>query len=364
MNEEEQLLTLALGHLRGLTQQMALHLYRHYGSATAVFRHAEALEPKVRATLGNAAEALRRAESELEFCAKKGIRVRCLADADYPQRLRECPDPPLCLFQYGPADLNARHIVAVVGTRRITEYGKDLCARFCEDLSRLVPGVLVVSGLAYGVDIHAHRAALANGLPTLAVLAHGLDRIYPTLHRDTARQMLEQGGLVTEYYTGTIPDKGNFVRRNRIVAGLSDAAVIVESADHGGALITARLAQDYNREIFAFPGRTSDPYSAGCNALIRNNGAALITSAADLAEALRWGSGPQGAQPVQRELFPTLSPDEEKICGLLAQTESQSVNQLALAANLPVHVVSAALFELELQGLVRELAGGRFRLLR
>lgn len=362
MNEEEQLLTLTLGRLRGLTQHMALDLIRRYGSATAVFSHAAGLEEKARTALQDHGDALQRAREELEFCARKGIRVLCLADADYPQRLRECPDPPLVLFLCGAAELNVRHMVAVVGTRRITEYGKDLCRHFCEDLARLVPDAVVVSGLAYGVDIHAHRAALANGLPTVAVLAHGLDRIYPTLHRDTARQMLAQGGLVTEYFTGTRPDKGNFVRRNRIVAGLADATVVVESAERGGALITARLAQDYNREIFAFPGRASDPYSAGCNALIRDNVAALVTSAEDLACALRWADRRQPREAVQRELFPTLSPEEEKICGLLSGKDSLSVNQLAIAANLPVHVVSASLFELELKGCVKELVGGRFRL--
>ena len=364
MNEEEQLLTLALAKLRGITHNMALSLYRHYGSAAAVFRHTDELDGKVRTALSDPSAALKHAEAEMEFCIKKGIRVLCLKDDGFPQRLRECPDPPLSIFLCGHADLNVRHTLAVVGTRRITEYGKYLCARFCEDLSQLVPGLLVISGLAYGVDIHAHRGALAAGLSTVAVLAHGLDRIYPTLHRDTARRMLEQGGLVTEYFSGTIPDKGNFVRRNRIVAGLADAVLVVESAERGGALITARLAQDYNREVFAVPGRVGDPYSAGCNALIRDNGAALVTSAADLAGALRWTCGKQEVQAVQRELFPSLTPEEEKIAALLQQAESQSVNQLAIAANLPVHVVSATLFELELKGMVKELAGGRFRLLR
>ena len=363
MNEEEQLLTLTLGRLRGLTHHMALSLLRHYGTATAVFRHASELEGKTRAALQDHEAALQHAREELEFCVRKGIRVHCLSDADFPRRLQECPDPPLALFQCGAADLNARHVVSVVGTRRITEYGKDLCRHFCEDLARLVPDVIVVSGLAYGVDIHAHRAALACGLPTVAVLAHGLDRIYPTLHRDTAREMLSQGGLVTEYFTKTVPDKGNFVRRNRIVAGLADATVVVESAERGGALITARLAQDYNREVFAFPGRTADPYSAGCNALIRDNAAALITSADDLAYALRWADKRPDRTAVQRELFPTLSPEEEKIRSLLEGKDSLSVNQLAIAAALPVHVVSASLFELELKGYVKELVGGRFRLL-
>ena len=316
MHEEEQLLTLTLGRLRGLTQHMALDLIRHYGSATAVFSHAAGLEEKARTALQDHGDALQRTREELEFCARKGIRVLCLADADYPQRLRECPDPPLALFLCGAAELNVRHMVAVVGTRRITEYGKDLCRHFCEDLARLVPDAVVVSGLAYGVDIHAHRAALANGLPTVAVLAHGLDRIYPTLHRDTARQMLAQGGLVTEYFTGTRPDKGNFVRRNRIVAGLADATVVVESAERGGALITARHALEQGRDVFTLPGNLGNPTCAG-NIQLLKQGAILVEEGWDILQEYTY-------------LYPEL-PQRQRPAGSMTLTAQEAAGSVVVA---------------------------------
>ena len=215
----------------------------------------------------------------------------------------------------------------------------------------MFPDCLVVSGLAYGVDIHAHRAALEAGAQTVGVLAHGLDTIYPSSHRATAAAMTGQGGLLTEYVVHTPAEKGNFVRRNRIVAGMTDATVVVESAEKGGALITARLARDYSREVFAFPGRVGDTASAGCNALIRSNVAALITSAADMADALGWVPAAE-ARPVQLPLFPELSPAEKLLCDLLRGQEAKSVNQLAAGAALPVQQVSALLFELELKGVV------------
>lgn len=363
----ETLLTLALTRLPGLSQTGALALYRAAGSATAVYERRKEPEsllpgpsPRLRKALSDWDRALERAKEELDFAQKGDIRVLLLGQADYPSRLAECADAPLALFVRGTARLNAPHVVTVVGTRRVTEYGKQLCARFCEDLAGLVPDAVVVSGLAYGVDIHAHRASLGAGLETVAVLAHGLDRIYPSLHRDTAAAMTRQGALVTEYMSGTNPDKGNFVRRNRIVAGMADAVVVIESAARGGALITARLALDYGRDVFAFPGRTTDPYSEGCNALIRENGAALATSAADVAEALGWHTAEARQQPVQRELFPDLSPEEARICSLLRGTDGKDINRLAVEADIPVHRLSVRLFELEMKGLVKPLAGGRY----
>lgn len=358
----EELYTIALGRLRGVSLAMALDCCRRYGSARAVFEHRHELCGRVAAIGSDWSEALRRAEAELDFCGRYGIRVLCFSADGYPVRLRDCADAPLALYYRGTADLDARRVLAVVGTRRITDYGKDLCARFVADLGAMFPDCLVISGLAYGVDIHAHRAALAAGLPTVAVLAHGLDTIYPASHRSTAEAMSRQGGLLTEYVSQTRPDKGNFVRRNRIVAGLADATVVVESADKGGALITARLAQDYNRDVFAFPGRVGDACSAGCNALIRQNAAALVTSAADVADVLGWRAEEKPAA-VQRELFPELSADEARICDLLRGTDGWPVNQLAVRADIPVQQVCALLFELELKGVVRPLAGGRFRLI-
>lgn len=257
MREEELKYALALTRLRGVSQNAALKLYDHYGTAQAVFENRKEVQGKVGEALADWTEVLNWAEKELEFCEKNRIKVFLRHDEDYPARLNECDDAPLVFYYRGNANLNARHVISIVGTRRITEYGRTVCQTFLRDLQALSPECLVVSGLAYGVDIHAHRACLEAGLPTVGILAHGLDRIYPALHRTTAAQMLNHGGLLTEYPTMTIPDKGNFIRRNRIVAGLSEATVVVESAEHGGALVTANLAVGYNRDVFAFPGRRS-----------------------------------------------------------------------------------------------------------
>lgn len=367
----EVLYTLALSRLHGISQSMALELYRKAGTATDAFRrHGElaGLTEKARlrldAAMTRADEALRRAEEELKFAGKSGIRVLCLGDADYPARLRECDDAPLALFFRGTADLNAKRVLAVVGTRHVTEQGRDTCRHLCAELADALPDVLVASGLAYGVDICAHREALANRLPTVGVLAHGLDRIYPPVHRATAIDMLARGGLLTEYMSGTRPDKGNFVRRNRIIAGMADATVIVESAAKGGALITARLAQDYNREVFAFPGRATDPYSEGCNRLIRDNVATLCCSAADILASLGWNARNAAGKPVQRELFPDLTEEEGRIARLLEAEEGMPVNRLVVKSDLPAGTVRSILFELEMKGLVKALAGGVYRLLR
>ena len=363
---DETLCALALSRLPGIGTATALKLYRAAGSAAAVYERRHAPEtltpdatPRLRRALAAWDEALAHAGTELRLAAEKGIDVLTPAAAGWPRRLDACPDAPLVLFGRGTACLNAPHVLTVVGTRRITEYGKRLCAALCRDLAQLVPGTLIVSGLAYGVDIHAHRAALDAGLPTVAVLAHGLDRIYPPLHRSTAVEMTRHGGLLTEYTLGTKPDKGNFVRRNRIVAGMSDATLVVESASHGGALITARLAREYGRDVLAFPGRTTDEYSAGCNALIRSNGAAMVTSAADVAAALGWQTAAPD-KPVQRELFPTLTTEETRVRDLLRGTEGMNINRLAVEANLPVYRLTALLFELEMKGLVKPLPGGRY----
>ena len=225
--------------------------------------------------------------------------------------------------------------------------------------------MLVVSGLAYGIDIHSHRAALDNAVDTVGVLAHGLDQIYPRLHRDTAVQMTSQGGLLTEFMSRTNADKVNFVRRNRIVAGMADATIVVESAEKGGALITADIAMSYHRDVFAFPGRVGDPYSQGCNRLIRDSKAALLQNAQEFMEAMGWqprSSENQKDKGIQGELFPDLCEEEQRIVDCLRQSECLQINALAVATNLPVHKLSAFLFNLEMKGIVRLLSGGMYRL--
>lgn len=361
----ETLNTLALTFLRGLSAVQALKCYIHYGSATAVLEDENPQEPKLRQARTAIPDALERAKAELDFCQQNNIRILCLNDEAYPARLRECADPPLALFYKGTADLNMRHIVSIVGTRRITKYGEDLCRHLCQDLSRLVPDALIVSGLAYGVDINAHRGALEEGLQTIGVLAHGLDRIYPPMHRQTAELMTTHGGLLTEYAQTTVPDKGNFVQRNRIVAGMADATIVVESAGKGGALITAQLAQDYNRDVFAFPGRTTDKYSEGCNALIRDNRAALITSAEDAVLALGWTTQEAiKGTPVQQELFPDLTPEERTVTELLSNAEALTISHMSRMGSLTFSQLNTILLSLEMRGLVRAMPGGLYRLMR
>lgn len=351
-----------LSRIKGISHNTALQLLEQMGSATAVFENTDALPEKARKEiLSQRAEALRRTEQELAFCEEKGIRMLSIHDADYPTRLRTCAEAPFTIFYKGTASLNAKRIIAVVGTRKITEYGRAFCQDLCKDLASLIPDCLIVSGLAYGVDIHAHRACLKNSLPTVAVLAHGLDRIYPTMHRATAVEMLNHGGLLTEYAAGTAPDKGNFVRRNRIVAGMTDCTLVVESAEHGGALITAELAGTYGRRVFALPGRTTDAYSAGCNRLIRTGHATLVTSAEELVETMGWREKGTQPAPQQASLFPELTPMEAKLYDQLPTGESLPVNDLLRRTGLTYAETTAVLFELQMKNLVELLPGNRVR---
>lgn len=361
---EEQRAAIALTCLKGLSAANALRALSHFRTAEAVLNASDADDDKLRAALQGREEALRRADRELAFCERNHIRILPLTDTSYPARLRETADPPLVLFFRGSADLNARRVLAVVGTRHITEYGRDICRHLCEDLSHAAPDCLVVSGLAYGVDIHAHRGALDGGMQTVGVLAHGLDRIYPSAHRDTAARMLTQGGLLTEYVSGTAPERPYFLSRNRIVAGMSDATIVVESAKKGGALSTACLAQEYNRDVFAYPGRTTDVYSEGCNNLIRSCRAALTTSAHDMLKALGWADEEEAPKNVQLELFPDLSAEEQCVVNALRDEERLSISHIQLATRLPFNRVNNILFSLELKNIVRGLPGGVYRLLR
>ena len=258
MQEEEIYYTLALTRMMGFNFQTALLLYRTLGSGKAVYDHRNDLgdvmpdaTPRIKESMKNWDDALKRAAVEMEFMQKGGIRALCLNDADYPQRLTECDDAPLVLYYKGTTDLNQAHVIDIVGTRHCTTYGQDLVHRFVSDLKRLVPDVLIVSGLAYGIDICAHRNALENGFETVGVLAHGLDQIYPPRHRDTAVEMIRQGGLLTEYMSQTEALPNNFRQRNRIVAGMSDATILVESAYKGGGLITCRIAQEYGPDYLS-----------------------------------------------------------------------------------------------------------------
>lgn len=373
MTEQEILYTMALTRVPRLNTTNQRILIQELGSATAVFenRHnIKAIIPdasdKLIETICNMDAYLARAEEELKFVTDKKIECICYNDTNYPQRMLECTDAPILLYFLGNAPLNQKHIINIIGTRHCTAYGKDICRNFIKELSALCPDVLVVSGLAYGVDIQAHRRALECNLSTIGVLAHGLDQIYPRMHRDTAIQMIGQGGLLTEFMSGTNADKVNFIRRNRIVAGLCDATIVVESAEKGGALITANIAQDYNRDVFAFPGRISDPYSIGCNNLIRDNKASLIQTAQEFINIMGWTADTpkksSGRSAI--ELFPVLDNDEQKVVDCLYSKEQVQINSMAVETNIPVYKLSAVLFNLEMKGIVKQLSGGMYRLLR
>lgn len=374
MDQQEILNTIALTRLNYFTLAGLLHLYRTLGSATAVLEnrnHIRDVLPdasdKLVTALRDTGEAMRRAEVELEFDLKHDITPLTLIDEAYPERLRDVDDAPLVLFYRGNADLNQQRVINIVGTRHCTAYGQDAIMRFLGDLRQICPQVLIVSGLAYGVDINAHRQALARGYETVGVLAHGLDDLYPRRHRETAVRMVSQGGLLTEFMTQTNADKMNFVRRNRIVAGMSDACVLVESAAKGGGLITAEISQGYGRDVFAFPGRIGDVYSEGCNRLIQNNGAGLLLGAEDFVKAMGWESDGQldvvRQQGIEREMFPELSSEEQRVVKVLRAHNDLQVNLLSVQADIPIGKLTSVLFSLELKGVIKPLAGGMYHLL-
>lgn len=366
--------TMALTRLTNFNYQQALELYKAVGSAQLLYEYRNDIgdilkdcSPRLREALKDWDEPMKRADFELKYMQEHGIRALTLMDDDYPQRLLECPDAPIILYFTGNCDLNQMKIVSIVGTRQCTQYGQDLIRHFIADLRQHCPQVLIVSGLAYGVDIQAHRQALSNGYETVGVLAHGLDQIYPYRHKETAADMLRHGGLLTEFMTQTNADKPNFVRRNRIVAGMADAVVLVESAAKGGGLITAEIAQSYDRSVFAFPGSVYAEFSQGCNNLIRDNGAGLISNADDFVRAMGWQDETirkrANADGIERNLFPDLSPEEKKIVGLLQQTNDLQLNILSVKTSIPIGQLTALLFQLEMKGVVKPLAGGMYHLL-
>ena len=352
-----------------------LDFYKHAGSATAIIDHRKDVRevipdatPKLVERIRDCEAHIHRAEEEYEWTQQHVVRILRWGDDAYPKRLAECADAPLILYYKGSADLNQIRVINIVGTRHCTIYGQDIVRHFIDGLREICGNrMLVVSGLAYGVDIAAHRNALEKGFETVGVLAHGLDDLYPPRHRETAKRMLTQGGLLTEYMTHTNADKMNFVRRNRIVAGMCDATVLVESAAHGGGLITCGIAQEYGREVFAFPGNINQEYSEGCNNLIRKNGATLITSAKDFAESMGWLDDRRleraQKEGIERQMFPDLSPDQQRIVETLQKTNDLQVNMLSNMTGLSVGKVAAEMFELEMKGVARSLPGSVCHLL-
>lgn len=370
----EILYTMALTRISRFNFTQALELYRRLGSGTAIYEHrhdiadvVEHCSPRLIEALRDWDEPLRRAHVEIEFMEKHGVTPLTLSDIRYPQRLVECADAPLVLYYKGTADLNSAKILSVVGTRHATQYGANTIGKMIRELKELCPDTLIISGLAYGVDIMSHRAALACGMETIGVVAHGLDNLYPSKHRETAKEMLKCGGIITEFMTQTNADKANFVRRNRIVAGISDATVVIESDTHGGSIITAGIARSYNRDVFALPGAVNWQYSKGCNRLIRDNAAALFTCAEDIVTALGWDYDKRQKEAqrngIERRMFPEFTANQTKIVEVLTASNDLQLNVISVKTGLSVHVVATELFELEMLGVVRQLAGGMFHLI-
>lgn len=354
----------------------AMSLYNAADSALAVLEHRndirqivpEATDKLTDILKGDISSYEHRAIEEQEWCKANNVRILTLADKDYPTRLRHCPDGPLVLFARGKTDFNAAHIISIVGTRNCTSYGKDVVSKIVRDLAQKCPDVMIVSGLAYGIDINAHRAAMYNHLATVGVVAHGEDTLYPSLHRQDANNIILNGGaVVTEYFKGTTPEGRNFLQRNRIIAGMSDATIIIESAVRGGGLATIRLALDYGREAMAVPGPINAAYSAGCNCLIRDSKAALVTSAEDIMNILGWQDMQKvdkaRKQGIERSLFVELDDTERILAEALAKNGDRQPNDLAIITGLPISSIISTLFTLEMKGVVALRAGNVYHLI-
>ncbi|MDR2362228.1 MAG: DNA-processing protein DprA [Prevotellaceae bacterium] len=367
--EREVVYYMAIERIPGVGSTLAKRLIAYCGSAEAVFREKKAVLQKIPGIGMMIArgvadqQVLSRAKEEYAFLEKRGCRVLCYTDDDYPDRLKQCEDGPVVLFVAGTLDLNRSKVLSIVGTRHASPYG----TKWCEELLKQMPesgySPIIVSGLAYGIDICAHRAALQYQLPTIAVMATGLDKVYPTLHLSTAMKILEEGGAwVTDFFSKTIPERINFLRRNRIIAGLSDATLVVESGAKGGALITADLAFSYNRDVLALPGRVTDDHSRGCNQLIRSNKAALVETLSDIECALNWERD-KPAKERQLTLFPKLSADEQFIVDNLKNKTAETIDVLCRETRMPMAKLSVVLFSLEMKGLVRTLPGKQYALI-
>ncbi|MEP6806770.1 MAG: DNA-processing protein DprA [Flavobacterium sp.] len=363
MSDQDLFYLLALLKVDGVGDIMAKKLLAHCGNAEAIFKtkmnQIAAIDGVGSVLLKNFKDKsiFEKANTELEFIKANNIEVSFFQDESYPERLKHCIDSPVLIFSIGNINLKSKKIISIVGTRQITSYGMEFCKKLIEDLAPLDP--VIVSGFAYGVDIAAHQLAMDYNLQTIGVLAHGLNQIYPKTHKKYVDKMEENGGFITEFWSTSNPDKENFVRRNRIVAGMTEATIVIESADKGGSLITANLANDYNRDVFAVPGRVTDKYSQGCNNLIKTQKANVLTSAADLVYILNWDIENK-VKPIQKLLFVELDPEEQKVYDFLLKNGKELLDTIALKCDFPIYKISGLLLNMELKGLIRPLPGKLF----
>lgn len=356
---------IALTLIKGVGPMHAKNLLIHFGSAEQVFSASKEKIMRIDGVGDKTADAilntdaLKKAATHLEFIEKHNIQVLFYADDNYPKRLRNCYDAPLILYYKGTADLNHSRIVSIVGTRNATAYGKLLCKQLAEVLKPY--NVIIMSGLAHGIDAAAHKESLNYDIPTVGVLGHGLDRIYPAIHKELTTKMVHNGGLLTEFLPGTNPDRENFPKRNRIIAGISDVTVVVEASIKGGALITAEIANSYCKDVYAFPGRITDEFSEGCNFLIKTNRAGLINNPKDLIYYLGWDDEVIKKEEIQAELPLNLSKDEQRIIEIL-KNNPMAIDDLSILINLPQSKLAIILLTLEMQGILISLPGKIYKL--
>jgi len=344
----------------------AKKLIQHLGSAEAVFKASKkdlVLIPGIGMRIINSLKSnhvLDKAEKEIRFIEKNKITTLFYQDKDYPNRLKHCVDGPTLLYFKGDVDFNVPKVISIVGTRMPSDYGKSICEKLMKSIAPT--GALIISGLAYGIDVCSHQAALDQGLKTVGVLGHGLDRLYPAQNRKVASRMLPMGGLLTEFLSGTEPDRTNFPMRNRIVAGMSDVTIVIESKASGGSLITAKLAFDYNRDVMAFPGRPDDVLARGCNNLIKNNIAQLINNGDDVLKALSWEPIAEKERQIQKSLFVDLSNDEQKIIEVIMDSRDHSIDEISLSSKISISKTASLLLSLEFKGVVKSMPGKRYRI--
>lgn len=365
MTKNELLYLLTLQRIPNIGDISAKKLLRNLGSAENIFKEKKATLLKIDGIgvytlkeLHNSSY-LDEAEAELRFIENEKIDVLYFQDKNYPERLKQCIDSPILLFQKGNIDLQRKKIISIVGARKVTTHGIAFCEKLVEELAILDP--VIVSGFAYGVDISAHKSALKNGLQTIGCLAHGLNQIYPKVHAKYRDQVETNGGFMTDFWSDANFLPQNFLSRNRIIAGLSEATIVIESAEKGGSLVTADIANSYNREVFAVPGRPSDSQSKGCNNLLKQQKAQVLTSAADLIYMLNWDL--EEKKPQQQSLFVDLLPDEQKLFDVLQKHDKCELDQLAIESSLPTFRVASLLLNLELKGLIRPLPGKKFEII-
>lgn len=364
MTTDELIAILRLQHIPNIGDVTAKKLIAHCGSPTAIFEDKMQHLLQINGIGTNTLKGLHdssyldAAKKELEFIQNHHIQYVYFQDHDYPNYLKHCIDGPILLFKKGNIELDGRKVISVVGTRKVTSYGLAFCEKLIEDLAPLNP--IIISGFAYGIDICAHKAALKHGLQTIGCLAHGLNQIYPKVHSKYCKEIENQGGFLTEFWSSSNPDRENFLKRNRVIAGMSEATIVIESAEKGGSLVTADIANSYNRDVFSVPGRAQDKYSVGCNNLIKQQKAHMLTSAADLIYLLNWDIENKKSKPIQKQLFVELEGKEKTIYNYLEKEGKQLLDSIALDCKIPVFVASSTLLAMEMKGVIRPLPGKLF----